>query len=235
MRGRDLSRATVSRRTFLRSIGGASAVAGAAAGAAAGQDGTPTTTPGEGTPGTTTPGNASEGTETTGGGGGGGGGGGTTHTVDMTDQLVFDPDSITIAPGDTVVWENVGSVGHSVTAYGDEIPGDAEYFASGGFDGEDAARNAYPDGEVAGGESFEHTFEVEGEYGYFCIPHESVGMVASLTVQAGGAATEGGGAQLPSIPDSAKTLGIVSVSAMLSVLALAYFFLKYGGDYGDVE
>jgi plastocyanin len=51
---------------------------------------------------------------------------GQRHTVDMTDQLVFDLDAITIAPGDTIVWENVGSIGHSVTAYEDDIPAEAE-------------------------------------------------------------------------------------------------------------
>jgi plastocyanin len=109
---------------------------------------------------------------------------GETHTVDMTDGLVFDPAEITIAPGDTVVWENVGTVGHSVTAYEEEIPEDAEYFASGGFDSEDAARNGYPDqGDVAGGESYEHTFEVPGTYEYFCIPHEMSGMIGEVVVE----------------------------------------------------
>ena len=107
------------------------------------------------------------------------------HTVEMTDELVFDPDSITVAPGDTVVWENVGSVGHSITAYEDEIPDGADYFASGGFDSEEAARGAYPEGDIGGGGSYEHTFDATGEYGYFCIPHESVGMVGTVTVQEG--------------------------------------------------
>jgi plastocyanin len=157
----------------------------------------------------------------------------------MTDGLVFDPDELTIAPGDTVVWETVGTVGHSVTAYEDEIPDDAEYFASGGFDSEQAARNAYPDGDVASGETFEHTFEVEGEYGYFCIPHESAGMVASLTVQEGGGGGgdgggEGGGGP-PPVPESARTLALATIFGLLSTLGLAYFFLKYGGDYGTEE
>src|SRR6056297_679549 len=81
-------------------------------------------------------------------------------TIDMTDGLIFDPDETTVAPGTTVVWETVESVGHSVTAYEDDIPEDAAYFASGGFDSEDAARAAYPEGEVAQGETYEHTFEV---------------------------------------------------------------------------
>jgi plastocyanin len=163
----------------------------------------------------------------------------TTHTIDMTDSLVFDPDQLTISPGDTVVWENVGSVGHSVTAYEDEIPEDAEYFASGGFDSEQAARNAYPEGDIPGGESFEHTFEVEGEYGYFCIPHESAGMVASLTVGEGGGGggtpTGGGGPSIPPVPESARSLALATIFGLLSTLGLAYFFMKYGGDYGEGE
>jgi plastocyanin len=164
----------------------------------------------------------------------GGGGGGATHTVDMTDGLVFDPDSITIAPGDTVVWENVGGIGHSVTAYEDELPEGASYWASGGFDSEQAARDAYsagnPDsGDVPGGESWEHTFETTGEYGYFCIPHEAAGMVASVTVEEG--AGEGGeAASGPTVPDAAKQLAVATTGAISVTLAIVFLFLKYGGS-----
>jgi plastocyanin len=156
-----------------------------------------------------------------------------TVTIDMTDTLVFDPDDETVAPGTTVVWENVGQVGHSVTAYEDEIPEEAEFFASGGFDAEQAARSAYPEGDVPGGESFEHTFEVEGTYDYFCIPHEAVGMVAQITVTSEPQATAAPAGSI--LPDSAKTLVVAAVGAMTSVLGLTYFLLKYGGDYEDVE
>ena len=123
-----------------------------------------------------------------GGGDGGSGGGGTT--VDMTDNLVFEPESVTVSVGDTVTWENVGSVGHSVTAYEDEIPDGAAYWASGDFDSEQAARDAYVPGDtgagdVPGGESWEHTFETAGTHEYFCIPHESAGMVGTVEVQEG--------------------------------------------------
>lgn len=100
-----------------------------------------------------------------------------TDTVDMTDELTFEPYRIEVEAGTTVVWENVGSVGHTITAYEDEIPGDAEYFASGGFDTQDAAVEGYPDeGNVEGGASWEYTFETPGEYKYYCIPHEMNGM-----------------------------------------------------------
>ncbi|WP_458210822.1 plastocyanin/azurin family copper-binding protein [Haladaptatus sp. NG-SE-30] len=120
------------------------------------------------------------------GGDGDGGGDGGNQSVDMTDQLVYDPEQLTISVGDTVVWENVGSVGHSVTAYEEKIPSDASYFASGGFDSEQDARDNYPQqGDIPGGESYEHTFEVEGTYEYFCIPHESAGMKGTIEVNEG--------------------------------------------------
>jgi len=200
-------RSTVSRREYLAGIGTAVGVAGSA-------------------------GHSQAQTATEGGG---------TVTIDMTDDLVFAPDETSVRPGTTVVWENVGAVGHSVTAYEDEIPGDAEYFASGGFDSEDAARSAYTvgdpeSGDVLGGESYEHTFDVEGEYGYFCIPHESAGMVASLTVSPDAPPADGGGegdgqgagAALPEVPDVAFAMGLAALTAGLATLFLAYLFLKYG-------
>jgi len=104
-------------------------------------------------------------------------------TVDMTDGLAFEPKRIEVESGATVTWENVGSVGHSITAYEDEIPDGAAYFASGGFDSEDAANEGYPDeGNVLEGESYEHTFETTGTYKYYCIPHEMNGMVGHVKV-----------------------------------------------------
>jgi len=103
--------------------------------------------------------------------------------VEMTDNLVFEPAEITVSVGDTVTWENVGSVPHSVTAYEEQLPDGATYFASGGFDSESAARDAYPtEGAVDGGETYEHTFETTGEFPYFCIPHEA-GMKGTVVVE----------------------------------------------------
>jgi plastocyanin len=156
----------------------------------------------------------------------------------MTDQLVFDPDDLTVAPGDTVVWENVGNVGHSVTAYEADLPDGADYFASGGFDAEQPARGAYSagdpsSGDVPGGETFEHTFEVVGEYEYFCIPHETVGMVASLEVTPGGAPS--GGPVSTVLPDSLTSIVVGATAAFLTVLGLTYFFMRYGGEYPPLD
>jgi plastocyanin len=192
----------LSRRAFLRA-GTAGAAAAGAAGTAAAQEGTETD-------------------------GESGGGGGATHTVDMTDGLVFDPAELKIEAGDTVVWETVGAAGHSVTAYENDIPEGADYFASGGFDAEDPARSGYPDqGDVAEGETYEHTFETLGTYEYFCVPHESAGMVGSIEVVE---EIETPAPTGPAVPDGAKTLIVATTFAMVATLALGFFFLKFGGD-----
>ncbi|MFC5971742.1 plastocyanin/azurin family copper-binding protein [Halomarina salina] len=156
-------------------------------------------------------------------------------TVEMTDGLVFDPQEVTVPPGGTVVWENVGQVGHSVTAYEGEIPSDAEYFDSADAGSEEAARSAYPDeGDIGGGGTYEHTFDVEGSYGYFCIPHESAGMVGTVTVAPGGGGdAEGGGVAPPVVGDDVRLLGIATALALVAVVAFTFFLLKYGGDYGE--
>jgi len=92
--------------------------------------------------------------------------------VTMTDDLAFEPDRVSVSVGDTVVWENPETVDHSVTAFEDQLPDGAAYFASGGFDSEDRARERYRTGAVEQGETYEHTFETAGSFPYFCIPHE---------------------------------------------------------------
>jgi len=113
---------------------------------------------------------------------GDGGDGGDETTVAMTGDFAFDPGTVEVAVGDTVVWENEGGGDHSVTASEDDIPDDADYFASGGFDGEEEARNAWPDGAIADGDTYEHTFQTAGTYDYFCVPHEGLDMVGTVEV-----------------------------------------------------
>lgn len=88
--------------------------------------------------------------------------------------------------GDRVRWRNTGMRTHTVTAYEAGIPDDATYFASGGFNSEKAAREAWHErggGGIESGKTFTVTFEVPGTYNYFCIPHEPTGMVGQFTVR----------------------------------------------------
>jgi plastocyanin len=88
---------------------------------------------------------------------GGGGGGGAE--VSMAD-IAFDPAELTVSVGDTVTWTNDDSVGHDVTA---------DSFSSG------------DPGGLAGGDTFEHTFEEAGTFDYVCTVHP--GMEGSVVVE----------------------------------------------------
>ncbi|MGH2825238.1 MAG: plastocyanin/azurin family copper-binding protein, partial [Thermoleophilaceae bacterium] len=92
-----------------------------------------------------------------GGGGGGGaatteqpaGGGGGGAEVSLKD-IQFGPSEVTVSVGDTVTWTNEDSVDHDVTA---------DSFSSGEAGG------------LAGGDTFEHTFDEAGTFDYVCTVH----------------------------------------------------------------
>ena len=105
--------------------------------------------------------------------------------VTMVDGQSFEPESITIAAGDTVVWTNETAEAHTVTAVEGSLPNDAAFFSSGGFSSEEAA-NAEADlaqGLLTEGETFEHEFAVAGTYRYYCIPHRAAGMTGTVIVE----------------------------------------------------
>ncbi|QSG12429.1 Plastocyanin [Halapricum desulfuricans] len=112
------------------------------------------------------------------------GAGGSGYDVGMT-SMSFEPETLSVPAGTTVVWRNTNSRAHTVTAYEDRIPEAAEYFATGGFDGEAEARERWfadGGGNLYGGETFSYTVEVPGTYEYFCVPHEGGGMVGAIEV-----------------------------------------------------
>jgi plastocyanin len=90
-------------------------------------------------------------------GGGGGGGGGTEVSLE---GIAFEPAEVTVAAGDTVTWTNNDSVSHDVTA---------DSFSSG------------DPGGMAGGDTFEHTFEEAGSFDYVCTVHP--GMEGAVVVE----------------------------------------------------
>jgi len=97
----------------------------------------------------------------------------------------FRPSKIEVAAGETVVWRNTGNRRHTVTAYQGQYPEEADYFASGGYESEAAAREGWQDGfggAIESTQTYEHTFEVPGTYHYVCIPHEPQGMVGQVVV-----------------------------------------------------
>lgn len=96
-------------------------------------------------------------------------------TVSMAtdgDEHHFDPHVSRVDTGGTVEWVLESGL-HTATAYHPDsdrprrIPADAAAFDS---------------GTLQDGETFEHVFDVEGVYDYYCVPHEGVGMIGSVIV-----------------------------------------------------
>jgi len=148
--------------------------------------GTGTGTPG---PSTGTPGTAT-----------GTGTAGMTTTVEMvatSNEFYFDPVGLAVQPGDTVTW-TIKSGGHSSTAYPDRIPTGATAWDSGIL--------------TSVGETFSQTFDVEGTYDYYCVPHQSLGMVARIVVGQPGGPAEGTMPPDGDVPDSQTIVDQGSVS-----------------------
>lgn len=110
---------------------------------------------------------------------GGTGGAENAVLVGPEGALVFDPEEVTVAVGDTVTWEFVDP-GHNVSCYPEHhdavsLPEDAEPFASVPEDDPFATNEE--------GETYEHTFDEPGTYVYVCVPHAANGMVGTVVVE----------------------------------------------------
>jgi|GEM_PF-371707 len=97
----------------------------------------------------------------------------------------FDPVGLHVEPGTTVRFE-IATGAHSATAYESRIPADASAFDSG----------------VVSSGGFEYTFEEPGTYDYYCIPHESVGMVGRIVVGSPGGPAEESPIPAGDVPES---------------------------------
>ncbi|MFB6297553.1 MAG: halocyanin domain-containing protein [Salinirussus sp.] len=129
----------------------------------------------------------------------------------------FGPAAIHVDNGATVKWKWIGEGGqHNVV------------HTEGGFESDLFSEP---------GTHYERTFEEDGIYNYYCRPHKSLGMKGAVVVGTDyPTKSTGGGTGGPQpLPDSAKTLGVATGFVMIGTLGLAYFFMKYGGDYGDFE
>jgi halocyanin-like protein len=206
-----MSDRTITRRGLLRSAAGGAAAAGATA-AAAGSAAAQTTLPDFG--GYLDDANNADAVEDA--------RGSSEVTVQVgagSQGLAFDPAGVWVDAGTTVIWEWTGQGGgHNVVL--DEGP-------ASGLDSGAAVSEA--------GTTYEFTFENGGVNRYFCQPHQTLGMLGGVavgedvpTVEVGG---ESEGASRPQVPETAMTLGVATTVAMVATLGLAFFFLKYGGDY----
>ncbi len=87
------------------------------------------------------------------------------HRVNMLD-FRFDPESLEVLAGDTVRWENHGSVPHTTTS------------------GRDGKPDGMWDATLNPRASFARAFPNSGVYHYFCTPHRAMGMQGVIVVKA---------------------------------------------------
>lgn len=88
---------------------------------------------------------------------------GVVVVVELQDGFQFSQPELRIEPGTTVRWVNTTSTFHTVTPDG---------------------HTAWSEWQTASqGESFEVTFDQEGTFPYYCLPHRSLGMTGTVIVE----------------------------------------------------
>lgn len=244
----------MNRRTFLRTAGGTVGVSTAATGpvrAQANGTGGGNQTAGGNTTGgggnatggggnATGGGNQTGGGNETGGAGGGGGGepdlGGYLDDVSNFDGTIqdfrgqgqatvqvgasgnggnfaFSPPAVHVDNGATVIWEWTGQGGeHNVVHEGGDF--ESELSGESGF-------------------TFEHTFDEDGVYQYFCQPHKSLGMKGVVVVGTDFPTAGAGGVQPLEphefgVPFQPHFVGAVTFLGIFLSLVFTFFVLKYG-------
>ena len=85
---------------------------------------------------------------------------GTDATVSASDNFTFAPNSVTITVGQSVCWQNRGTLVHTVT--------------------DNATSGARFNGNLASGQAFVHTFGFGGSFIYHCNNHSN--MTATVVV-----------------------------------------------------
>jgi plastocyanin len=101
-----------------------------------------------------------------------------TVIVRMRDDMRFFPESVAIAPGDTIVWINEGAMPHTAT----DKPGTAALDEHNVLP---PAAEPFDSGLLQSGERFQHVFTAAGDYAYLCFLHEGLGMVGHVKVGSG--------------------------------------------------
>jgi plastocyanin len=100
---------------------------------------------------------------------------GHVKTIDMTDDMNFRPDAVTIAVGETLQWKNTSGDEHTVT-FDPKLASDPKDISL------PPGAAPFASGKIKPGGTFEHTFTVAGTYKYVCVPHEDAGMTGQIVV-----------------------------------------------------
>ncbi len=110
---------------------------------------------------------------------------GTTHDVKMEldgSTYKFEPAQLTIKSGDVVVFHDESGGPHNVQFYADSIPAGAAAAIDAGMP-DKSGPLASPMVEAGATYSVSFANAPAGEYKFFCLPHQAMGMKGQITVQ----------------------------------------------------
>jgi plastocyanin len=97
-------------------------------------------------------------------------------TITMTDDNKFSPATLTVAKGTTVTFNNSSQMIHSATDDPTKAVNKPDAQLPDGA-------QPWDSGLLQPGQMWTHTFDVAGTYKFFCVPHETLGMLGTITVQ----------------------------------------------------
>jgi plastocyanin len=117
------------------------------------------------------------------------------HDVGIS-NFAFSPNSITIAPGDTVTWTNSDGTTHTVTGN----------------------NGTWGSGNLADGGTYTHQFNDTGDYAYHCSIHSSMTGVVHVT-------SDGGTPQQPNSSGLSGSTLIAIIAAVAVVAAVSIVVL----------
>jgi plastocyanin len=98
------------------------------------------------------------------------------HRILMTREHRFDPDHITIRSGETIIWHSLNPGGHTSTT-------DPEKASDPSHARLPEGAEQWDSGVLASDNEFRLQLTVPGEYTYFCVPHQDMGMIGRITVE----------------------------------------------------
>lgn len=104
--------------------------------------------------------------------------------IAMSDQDRFDPPTLTIPVGTTVVWENVGDGPHTATLVTGSSGAAMAIAEATPFAGQAPSEDpdAWNSGDLYPGETWQMTFEQPGDYLFICQRHGHAGMMGVVRV-----------------------------------------------------
>jgi plastocyanin len=120
------------------------------------------------------------------------------HDVGIS-NFAFSPDSITIAPGDTVTWTNSDGTTHTVTGN----------------------NGSWGSGNLANGGTYTHQFNETGDFAYHCSIHTSMTGVVHVT-------GDGGTTQQPHNPglSSSALIAIIAAAAVVAAVSIVLLWRR---------